>query len=223
MSGLGDPLGHDPLTAPDLRLTSLHERNHATIAVDRFISQFREKPILAGILYALTGQLQRVEDAAWETILYRRVDNSFGITLDRIGTIVGIGRNNLTDENFRIAIRAQVRLLRSGGRAKDILRFAELVIPDGVSFNLSEEFPASFLIDVVDQMDGDLIQVLWRGLERARALGIGAGLAYSVQAPSYQFVLGGVHEVFHLGSIYAGFGNAYSDSGGHLKSVRVTT
>ncbi len=159
--------------------------NHAARGVARFLEQFRRKPFLEAFLAALLKQVQKLEDATWEVILLRNLEDGEGIVLDWIGVIVGRPRQGLTDTDYKVALAAQIRINRSSGTGPDILDVAALSVPPGTVIDYSESYPCT--IQVVIQNQAVSIAVLFSNLFRTKAAGVRLYLVIPIQPPATSF------------------------------------
>ena len=77
------------------------------------------------LLSAFTNRVQDVENAAWDVLQKRLLDgNASGVVLDWYGKLVNFPRGALTDADYLPALKIQIMVLRSTGRAEDIIRIA---------------------------------------------------------------------------------------------------
>jgi hypothetical protein len=161
-------------------------RDHMDRAPRRFIEQFKDKPKLAAILTSYIRQIQNLEDCAWEVIESRTIASS-GKSLDSIGRIVGRKRYGLSDADYRIAIRAQIRINRSSGTAEDIIAVAKLSLPD-YTIEYLEHYPASIQVNAVGAALFTIGMVV-ANLRAAKMGGVRLGFVYSFVDPSETFTL----------------------------------
>lgn len=73
---------------------------HVEDALARFIQQYKGKPIIAGLMTALVQQIQDLEDGIFPIDSGNQIANAVGKQLDNIGTLVGLSRNGLTDQQY---------------------------------------------------------------------------------------------------------------------------
>lgn len=155
-------------------------------SVTKFLQQFKGKPILEALLRAFVDEIQKIEDAAWEVILYRSIANGFGVVLDMIGDIVGKGRANLSDDDYKVALRAQIRINRSCGTPEDVIAVARLSVPSGFTLHYSEAYPATIIIQINEPITFS-IPVLLLNLIAAKAGGVKLLLEYTAETNSFMF------------------------------------
>lgn len=77
----------------------------------------------------LKGQ-QTLENNLLEFVTINDIDSSAGSRLDLIGGRVGLPRNNLPDEIYRIFIKAWIVINSSSGRSQDIIAALEILSSD---------------------------------------------------------------------------------------------
>lgn len=131
--------------------------------VSRFIEQFKNKPDLEALARIYLRQLQDVEDALFEIILERNLDDSVGVQLTVIADIVGQPRTTADDARFRLAIRARIAINLSDGTGEDLIKVLKLLLVDAETFEIIDEPPAQVRVTVFDPLtsgDADLIRDL---------------------------------------------------------------
>lgn len=151
--------------------TPTKSTDHEERGPARFLEQFKRADNLGSILKAHLRQIQKLEDCLWEVITLRNIADGFGLILDWIGSIVGRSREGLPDEEYRIALRAQIRINRSNGKTKDLVDVATLSVPDETEVTYSETYPAGVWIEVVPKAAFNW-RVLWRNLKATKAGGV---------------------------------------------------
>lgn len=198
--------------------TPTRETDHVRKGLDRFLEQFKGKPVFEAILTACLTQVQKLEDAIWEVIMIRGIELSEGVGLDAIGRIVGRARLGLEDSDYRVALRAQIRINRSSGTPNDLIEVTDLSLPQtGFTAEYGEEYPAAVLITVNEQVTF-LISVMFDNLIRTKAGGVRLFLFYTPSDPAniFQFA----PDTSGTVDSSTGFGDVLdSGSGGHLVSM----
>lgn len=133
--------------------TPVQATDHETRGPARLLEQFRRSGNLRAILQSYLRQIQNLEDAAWEVIAARNLQVGTGVVLDNLGRVVGRGRGDLDDTNFRRALRCQIRINRSFGKPKDFTDVAGLAAPDGTTFAMMV-YPKAVEIEVTTEIEG---------------------------------------------------------------------
>lgn len=121
--------------------------------VSRFIEQFKNKADLEALTRIYLRQIQDLEDALFEIILERDLDNAIGVQLTTIGNIVQQPRTTSDDDEFRTAIRARIAINLSEATGEDMIKVAGLLLAvAGETFDLVDEYPAQQRITVYDAL-----------------------------------------------------------------------
>jgi hypothetical protein len=162
--------------------------DHETRGVQRLLSQFRNKYVFSAVLSSYLRRVQELENACWEVILTRNIRDGSGVILDSLGRIVGRQREGLEDDDYKIALRAQIRINRTQGKPEDVIDVARLSLPDGVKFVYTEHDVASIFVEVLDQVVLK-VSVLFRNLRATKAGGVRLFLIYSVDPPGEAFMM----------------------------------
>lgn len=189
---------------------------HAAEALNKFINQFREKPGFAALVGATTDQIQELEDTIWDLYGTFSIDDATGLYLDRIGALLGQPRLGLSDEDYRIWLKARQRVNASNGTAAALLDILFTLDPDA-TFDYDTYPPASYSITMYGT---DLTpEVLADILSEAQPAGVSGMFAYTTAPETAVF------EFSATGAIDAttpdmGFGDSGDpDVGGFLTDI----
>lgn len=163
-------------------MTLTQKTDHVDEAKALLVQQFKGKTNLEALLTAFVNQIQELEDVFFELLENRWLTTATGTQLDGIGKIVGLDRLWLDDDDYRAALRAQIRLNRSSGTIPDNITILELLITN--SFRISEWYPAAFNVIVSDEFTEDPENIA-RRLSRGAA--IKAYLEYTEVDDDYTF------------------------------------
>jgi hypothetical protein len=120
--------------------------NHVQQGLARLISQYQSATLFKTWLGIYLGVCQDIEDCLWEVLEKRNIDSGIGVQLDNIGKILNRPRGGLVDDDYRIALRCEIAILRSTGTADDIFTVGSLAIPLGFSFGLTDLGDAALLV-----------------------------------------------------------------------------
>lgn len=161
-----------------------HNTQHLQEALALLGEAFKNKTNVTGLLTAYINQVQDIEDMLWAVIAAYVLDNAVGQQLDDLGSMVDEPRLSRADDAYRLAIRVQVRVLRSHGRDLDIIDVATLM---GYVFTYQEQWPAAFEIDQYGVL-ADFI--LWAAdkFRQTKLAGTGMAYVYSVDSESDTFI-----------------------------------
>ena len=148
--------------------------------VSRFIEQWQDKENLNKLAQTYLDQCQDLEDAFFEIILERCLDDAVGVQLTTLGKIVQQGRTTSDDGRFRAMIRARIAINLSDGTAEDIIKVCKLLLQEfAEAIRLRDEPPAQLRVTITDPLqsvDPDLLQSL---LDEADAGGVRLLLGYT--------------------------------------------
>lgn len=115
---------------------------HAEDAKNRLLFQYQGKTNIEALLDSLGGQqIQDLEDVLFTFDQRLDIDNSVGVQLDRVGTIVGQARRGLDDAAYRLLLKAKAGRNVSEGDIERVLSVWKL-ITTGTVIQVIESFPA---------------------------------------------------------------------------------
>ena len=191
--------------------------DYADEATTRPISQYQDRPRLLAWILSYVNRCQELEDAAWDVILKRMIDNAENAQLDTIGKIVGQLRNGQSDSVYRIYITARIRINRSQGHADDVIDV--LILVEAAALAYSEYYPATSLVTYADAPATDPRILIDLG-----KLAISAGVRLLLTAPPPAVVAASVFTTSnYFGTSVAalGFGDYFNSGtyGGVLASL----
>jgi len=196
-----------------------HHTTHAADALGLLITYFQDegKTKLHALLGSYIQQIQLIEDASFELLLGRRVDNAAGELLDFLGRLVGIERLGYADATYRLLVRARIRInltSTTGDELLAIVRFAA----QSTNVVLREYYPASFVIELQGELLEDLGIVAYL-ISLSRAAGVGGQTIYSMASidETFAFATGATPE-----TEANGWADAAQASGGKLAGVVIT-
>lgn len=144
---------------------------HVTDAIARLPQQYKGKAMLQGLLTALVTQVQLLDDQGINLATQRSVSTAVGTQLDKLGTIVGISRANLSDEAYRLRIQARILINISTGTPEGLIQvFKLLTLASNVVLN--EQFPADVALYTDGDIDPTQITFVQQSLELAAPAGV---------------------------------------------------
>lgn len=165
----------------------VHNTNHATEIVDLLIQQFKNDPGMTGFASIFGAKVQEIEDALWQLYTLRGIDTALGAQLDNLGKVIGYPRQGLSDNDYRLRLKAKIALNRDSGTTAEILSIFGLLLPT-LSLQLTETPPGGFELHVVGVIPGTIsVSELGAILQSARAACIEAQLIYSPVIPANTF------------------------------------
>lgn len=121
--------------------------------------QLRDKTVLDALIAADAAQSQAIEDAAAQLRARLDIDSQVGVQLDKIGALVGEPRQGRQDAEYRLWLKARIRVNRSSGSPKDLYAIAYILlgadadlflaqIPVGQVLEVAGAFPAADVVAV---------------------------------------------------------------------------
>ena len=157
----------------------------AARGVGRLLAQFASSTKLATSIAIKLERKQALENAIWALIDDLSLDSTKSWVLDLIGAIVGRGRANLANDDYRIALRAQIAILRSWGTLPDLFEVFALSAP---TYTLRQYTyaPSGTVAWLVESSAGLNVAVVWENLKQIRSLGRFLQFGYVPEAPAAQ-------------------------------------
>jgi hypothetical protein len=110
-------------------MTLTKQLDHVSDGLSKLLSQLKDKPRLAAVLSADMRQAQDVENAMFQLLGERFIDNGYGKQLDVVGRIVNQPREGRTDEAYRAALRAKIVVNYSEGTPEDLIEVIHAMTP----------------------------------------------------------------------------------------------
>lgn len=145
---------------------------HNADAKARLLQQYKGKAKIEGLLDALgSDQIQDLEDAIFGLNTRLDIDNSSGVQLDNIGTIVGRKRNGQSDAVYRIFLKAIIGRNVSESEAERVISVWK-IITQGTIIQLLEVFPAEVALFSDVELDPSLVDIAFELMQDV----VGAGI-----------------------------------------------
>lgn len=185
--------------------------NHVAQALADLLQQYKGKPRIVGILTALVQQIQDLEDGIYPLNDGRQLANAVGVQLDGIGEIVGLKRNGLDDDTYRIFIIGTIAKNFSDGTIP-VIRTILILLFDAQYLLIFETYPAEIQVQFADSTrDPSLFPLISNLVQQALGAGIklGSVTEFDVDNPFRFLMLPG-----QMGPQGGGFGDANDPSVG---------
>ncbi len=164
---------------------------HAVDAVARLLSQYRDKPRIAGLVSALAARGQAVENALWSVLTQLSLSTAADAWLDRLGGIVGEPRDGRTDSVYRASIRARIYANASNGRVEDLIEMFQAWAAwfgSNLPLKVTQLAPAAVSVDTspgpgdaIASVEATLLP-LFRLFSATRAAGVGMTVRYQLHS-----------------------------------------
>lgn len=185
-------------------------------AIDTLLWQYRKSPVMAGVAASHAVQAQELESVFVAIWVGYMLPTSEGAQLDVLGLIVGEKRLQRSDDTYRIAISARIKTNRSKGVVEDILE--TLSNAKDYDYWLTEQFPASMNLQILESIDEDTAEGLHSILTNIKGGGIAASTTWtkdintvlkfaSGEEMEYAYGLGLADEAETRGGLLAGYKN----------------
>jgi hypothetical protein len=147
--------------------------NHIEAAKKRLLEQYKGKARMEGLIHALVTPIQPIEDSFFQLLNDRYLETSVGFQLDRLGDIVGIARDGLNDDQYRLRIKARIFVNVSNGEPETLILVYKLLTLSNLVI-LEELFPAAvgLMCDGPDIPDPEDVQFIADLMEAASLAGV---------------------------------------------------
>jgi hypothetical protein len=190
--------------------------DHVEQGLALLLSQYKDKPRLAALLSSYLRRVQELEDAIWDVLVKRLIDNAVDEQLRMIGRIVGqANEGGWDDDTYRIFIKGRIRANQSNGHGDDVIDVLNLV--EAADFVLSEVYPAAMYVDFATPTIADPL-ILMELARRAKGGGVRLQLLYGdhdVGIDAFSFCAG----TTELASTTEGFALSDASTGGYLSGA----
>lgn len=195
-------------------MTLEREDDHVEQAKQNTISQYHELPRIQATLRSYAEQVQLTENMQWDVLLSYLLDSVTGDRLDTIGKVVGQERKGVGDAQYRIYIKARIRVNRSNGLPRDIVGLMVLLF-EGTEHSYNPRWPAAFFIEVLGLDIATVDPEIVAELSGEAALGgVGVSVHYSEHEEDgvFTYASGDVEEIDPL----RGYSDETGTTGGRL-------
>ena len=113
------------------------------------INQYKGRIRITEVLTALLLEVQYINNDTLATVYSFLLDSAVGDQLDKLGAIVGQGRQGMLDSLYRTFIKGKIAVNRSNGWASDMINIASLLDP---APTYQELYPATIRIELSQQL-----------------------------------------------------------------------
>jgi len=110
--------------------------------LDRLLYQFKDSKNYQDLVAIYLGLQQEIETIAFEVLRQKDINLATGLSLDFIGRVVGISRNNLSDDAYRQQIIIKIFINNSKGTISDVQNIVKLLTQSN-EVKVFEVFPAA--------------------------------------------------------------------------------
>lgn len=146
--------------------------DHEARAKARLITQYKNSVNIEKIISIYAKKIQEIEDQAFKLLDERSIDTAVGYNLDVLGIILNEPRIGLSDDDYRLLLKAKIAQNVSEGTIEDIIGiFRMLLRPEQIYLN--EVYPAGFeLTSVGATMPITSNERVKEAIRRAKAAGV---------------------------------------------------
>ncbi len=160
----------------------VQDSTHKAEMLALLTDMFKKQPNIEGILSCLSVEVQTIEDQLYVYLQGIILATGTGDVLDKYGAIVGLPREGQTDTDYLIAILLEIQILRSQGRAEDVIKIVASVL---TTFDFEEWQPAGWT--VLSYNVANVLPIL-HTVGRAKAAGTRGVFLYTTWDPSTDIV-----------------------------------
>ena len=171
----------DPITGAVDGAYSLNA-DHEAEAISHLIQFFREGPRNQAVLAAIMAQVQELEDENWALHGAFDIDTAVGDQLDLLGKLVGEGRQDRLDAEYRTAVRVRILVNGSDGRMSQLIAIGEGISPTA-NILTRELYPAAMSMEF-DTFGSATLRSAYRLLSAAKPAGVRLHLIQGLATPA---------------------------------------
>jgi hypothetical protein len=188
--------------------------DYVTKAIALLVEQFRNLSRIPGVFSAVAQQCQDLENTLFDLVQYRGLSTSTGVQLDRIGTILGLLRTSVDDEQYRSDLYFQAAINNSKGTPEEMIVVLKRVT--GLTrVDFIEVQPATIIVSLLDP---PYVPVgLRTNMNKIKPGGVALYITRGSSRP-FCFSLNGTTPFYSFGK---GFGNNSTDINGGQLSIPI--
>ena len=112
-------------------MSVLNYPNYLVSADSKLLSQFREKPVVRGLLLSALTPLQETQQSLIDYSINNNLELAVGSLLDVIGKLVGESRGGRSDSSYRQGIFNRIVINSSEGTVNEVLEILVLLSKGG--------------------------------------------------------------------------------------------
>lgn len=166
-----------------------YSTDHLTRGLRKMLGQFQDSARMRALLASYLRQIQKLEDFARDVALVMSINTGVGVGLDRIGKLVGRGRGGLADDDYRYALRAQIRINRSSGVTEDFIDVLMLSVDRNPLFSVDahDTGPATAEAVMHGAVPTNVVGVLWTSVRQVKEAGVRLEFVFSEYSDGFTF------------------------------------
>lgn len=131
-------------------------------ALGLILPQFKRSSNINGFVKSLVTPCKDLLDGVNQVMEAFNINIAEGQQLDYLGKLLNVGRNERSDDDYRIAIKARIIVNNATGSGANLIKMLKLVLGD-IPFTVVETFPASVQVIIYEPqsvIDEDLVNDL---------------------------------------------------------------
>jgi len=183
------------------------DTTHVADAQAQLLVQYKQSPNMLGLIAAIAGRAQILENALYAVMTLRSLATASGQQLDNLGKIVGLARASVLGGNvdavYAAWMRAQILVNASAGSAPNLIA---IVLADGDLGAIPTVFdsgPMSCIVSIGGVATSNPV-ALSAALQQARAAGIHLVTYYLATTTALSFTYDGTSAQAFDAGLYAG-------------------
>lgn len=162
--------------------------NHAGVALERLLEQYKESPNFKTVVTQIAAQVQALENTGFDLLQARFPATATGNGLDKLGEVLNVTRDGNNDGEYRSRIYAKIGQYVSIGSPEAIISiFLLLMQADYIVYK--EVYPAKVFMTAVGATPVSNVQAIKESLDRAKPAGV--SLEYLATVAGRPFVFDG--------------------------------
>lgn len=148
--------------------------NHEALAWRRLLSQDWMKPRIVALASAFGVTVQEAEDALFDLLTGRLLDDATGDVLDKWGALVGEDRGALGDADYRRFIQARILVNTGDSTPDELIAIWSIITGPNEHVRYMDMFPAGYHLHTVRQtpMADEVVARVRRMMDEARPAGV---------------------------------------------------
>ena len=122
-------------------------------ALSLLLPQFDDSVLLRGTIEGLLEPTDEWQDAVDKLMTAYNLDDSKGSQLDIIGKLLNVKRLAQSDDDYRKDIKIRIIINSATGTGANFIKMLKLVLGDDFRFRITEQFPATVIVTMLDPQD----------------------------------------------------------------------
>jgi hypothetical protein len=120
----------------------LEIKNQVEEGLGKLMTQWKDKPVVVGLLTSYLENVQQVEDVLFDLLEKRSLETAVGVYLDALGLLVGELRKGKLDDEYRRAVKLRIAINKSDG-TEPVIRELIKELTNADIVNIVDTYPAA--------------------------------------------------------------------------------